>query len=126
MELWKDGDLASLLKEASTIQHRLKKFYQQKKTSNNPARQFVDLMFQGKIKQALEMLSKEGSGGILRLDDTFHTNGTTRSVKDTLKLKHPSSQPTDPEVCIQGNPLKCTMSPMMPSALPSFILQHYK
>ena len=27
MELWKDGDLASLLKEALTIQHRLKKFY---------------------------------------------------------------------------------------------------
>ena len=61
MELWKDGDLGSLLKEALTIQHRLKKFYQQKKTSNNPARQFADLMFQGKIKQALEMLSK-GSG----------------------------------------------------------------
>ena len=104
MELWKDGDLASLLKEALTIQHRLKKFYQQKKTSNNPARQFADLVFQGKIKQALEMLSKEGSGGILRLDDTFNTNGTTRSVKDTLKLKHPPSQPADPEVCIQGNP----------------------
>ena len=45
MELWKDGDLVSLLKEALTIQHRLKKFYQQKKTSNNPARQFADLLF---------------------------------------------------------------------------------
>ena len=48
MELWKDGDLACLLKEALTIQHRLKKFYQQKKTSNNPARQFADLVFQRK------------------------------------------------------------------------------
>ena len=59
------------------------------------------------------MSSKEGS------DDPFNTNCTTWSVKDTLKLKHPPSQHADPEVCIQGNPLKCTMSPMMPSTLPS-------
>ena len=100
MELCKDGDLASLMKEALTIQYRLKKSFQQKKTPKNPSREFVDLVFQGKIKQALE---KEGSGGVLRLDDTFNTNGTTRSVKDTLKLKHPLSKPADPEVCIQGN-----------------------
>ena len=72
MELWKDGDLASLMKEALTIQHRLKKSSHQKKTSINPARQFADLVFQGKIKQALEMLSKDGSGGVLRLDDTVN------------------------------------------------------
>ena len=50
------------------------------------------------------MLSKNGTGGVLRLDDTINTNDTTRSVKETLKSKHPPSQPAVPDVCVQGNP----------------------
>ncbi len=73
------------------------------KRENPPARQFADSVFQGKIKQALDMLSKEGTGGILKLDGTVDTNGTKSSVKDILKHKHPPSQPAHPEACIQGN-----------------------
>ncbi len=104
LELWKDGDLTSLLNEASTTQYRLEKSFRQRKTTNNPARQFADLIFRGKIKQALEMLSKNGTGGVLRLEDTISTNDTTRSVKETLKSKHPPSQPAAQDVCAQGNP----------------------
>ncbi len=101
--LWNDGDLTSLLIEASTTQHRLEKSFRQRKTTDNSARQFADLIFQGKIKQALEMLSKNGTGGILRLEDTISTKDTSRSVKETLKSKHPPSQPAALDVCAQGH-----------------------
>ncbi len=87
--------------EASTTQHRLEKSFRQRKTTDNSARQFADLIFQGKIKQALEMLSKNGTGGILRLEDTISTKDTSRSVKETLKSP---SEPAALDVCAQGNP----------------------
>ena len=103
--VWRDvWSFGSLLKEALTIQHRLKKFYQQKKTSNNPARQFADLVFQGKVKQALRCSRKKGQG----VSFDWMTHSTRMVPHDRLRIpwswNTPQEGAADPEVCIQVNP----------------------
>ena len=52
------------------------------------------------------MLSEEGKGGILRLDDNLTTCTGSQSLKEVLKSKHPQPQAADPNVCISGIPLR--------------------
>ena len=100
---WKDGDIQSLLNEGLAVQKRLPKGTP-RKVSDNVARTFANLMFSGKTHAALQLLSKNGRGGILHLDESVDNNGSLQSVKDILKSKHPSSQPSTPDSKISGVP----------------------
>ena len=68
---WKEGNLNDLLLEGRAIQGRLPKIVTSKSTENI-ARSFANLMFAGKCKAALDLLSNTGDGGILHLDDVLH------------------------------------------------------
>ena len=59
--LWSNGDLDELVREGRTIQQRLPK-NGPTKANSNLARSFSNLMFAGKCKAALDLLSERKKG----------------------------------------------------------------
>ena len=55
------------------------------------ARKFSNLKMEGKVRAALQLLTKGTESGSLRLDDVVEESGKT--VRDILKDKHPHSEP---------------------------------
>ena len=54
-------------------------------------------MFEGKINAAIKLLSNEGMGGFLHVDDMIQLgNSEPKSVYNILVSKHPPSQPVLP------------------------------
>lgn len=103
---WCNGDLDELLRECRVIQQqqRLPKSGSSK-TNNNLARNFAKLMFMGKCKAALNLLSKEEKGGFLHLDDPTNPNSPdSPTVKDVLISKHPIGQPAYSNCIISSEP----------------------
>ena len=52
------------------------------------------MMFQGKTQAALQLLTDQGKGGLLHLDDPVTPLST---VKDVLLSKHPPCNPASPD-----------------------------
>ena len=101
---WFNGDLGELVREGRAIQQRLPKFGSTK-TNNNLARSFANLMFRGKCKAALDLLSNVGKGGILHLDEPADSdNPNSSSVREVLISKHPPSQSAHSNCIIPGEP----------------------
>ncbi len=101
LPLWTDGNITSLLEEGHTIQARLK-FHTSTYKPRNLARSFADLMFRGKVRDALKLLSESDQGGPLSWSDTVSDSPPT-TVFDVLKSKHPPAQPTHPETIVNKN-----------------------
>ena len=100
LRTWLDGDLNDLVSEGRIIQRRIPK--------TNPgdsqkclSRSFANLMFEGKTKAAIRLLSEEAKGGVLRLNNVADSHKTVRNV---LIDKHPSGQPAHPDSVIEGVP----------------------
>ena len=70
-------------------------------TQKHLSRSFANLMFEGKTKAAICLLTEEAKGGLLHLSDHVDTNLT---VKDVLIDKHPSGQPAHPKSLIEDDP----------------------
>ncbi len=82
LRTWKEGDLNELTIEGRTIQQRIPKS-SSTKTQEHLARSFAKLMFQGKTKAALLLLTTQTKGGVLHLDDTIDTADLEqRKVRD--------------------------------------------
>ena len=80
--------------EGRCLQQRLWK-PQLEDDSNHTARVFSRLMLRGKVKAAINFLSRKSSNGILKLEDTVpakNANGEDAviTVKEALLLKHPT------------------------------------
>ena len=95
MKLWQEGNLDDLLKEGQTIQQRLKHSTRDKRSEEQLARSFSKLMMEGKVRAALRLITKQGGGAPMAIDQIVNTdvNGTTQTVFDILKLKHPEGKP---------------------------------
>ena len=101
---WKEGDLNNLLLEGRAIQSRILKTSTPKSTENI-ARSFTDLMFAGKCKAALDLLSNSGEGGILHLDDyTDPSTPDSPTVREVLISKHPTGQTAHANCILQSSP----------------------
>ena len=101
---WKEGNLNDLLLEGRAIQGRLPKFVTSKSTEII-ARSFANLMFAGKCKAALDLLSNTGDGGILHLDDYTDPSATdSPRVRDVLLSKHPMGQTACANCILQSPP----------------------
>ena len=88
LSTWLQGDLNELVREGRTIQRILPK--SSSSTSNAQlARSFANLMFQGKTKAALCLLSEQSKGGVLHLDDSIEVGNAERKVRDILADKYP-------------------------------------
>ena len=64
--------------EGRVIQKHLRKDYQHELDDGQLARKFSNLMFEGKTKAALRLLSTEGKGAVLDLDEMTSSNQTER------------------------------------------------
>ena len=100
MKLWEQGDLTELLKEGRAIQNRFPSSRHQG-NEQQVARSFAKMMFQGKTQAALQLLTDQGKGGLLHLDDPVTPLST---VKDVLLSKHPPSNPASPDTLESGVP----------------------
>ena len=67
LDMWKCGDLQSLLDEGTAIQQRLPPLHA--RDGQDTARSFAKLMFTGKCKAALDLLNNSEKNAILHLDD---------------------------------------------------------
>ena len=102
LNTWSKGDLIELMREGRTIQQRIPRpKSSQSMKSEHLARSFANLMFQGKTKAALRLLSDQNKGGLLHLDDLVDGKG---SVREVLTAKHPPSQPAHPDTIINDDP----------------------
>ena len=103
LSTWLNGDLIELLREGRTIQQCIPK---SSPSMNNEhlARSFANLMFQGKTKAALRLLSEQSKGGVLHLDDSVEIGKGRRKVRNILIDKHPPGQPAHPDTIINVNP----------------------
>ena len=87
--MWMAGDIRSLLQEGHSIQTRLTMAHVKEQVDH--ARAFARLMFAGKVKAALLLISKDEKGGLLTPDQPVG-DGTDKVI-DILKKKHPPQQP---------------------------------
>ena len=101
LSTWQDGDLSDLLWEGRTIQQRIPK-PNSKDSQQRLARSFANLMFEGKTKAAIRLLTEDSKGGVLRLSD--QVTDTNQTVRDVLINKHPPGQPAHPDSVIDGDP----------------------
>ena len=90
LKLWSDGDFSLLMDEGRTIQKSLITHPSPSHQKNESiARSFTNLMFAGKVREAIRLLSRNPSGGPLSLDvPAFPDNPGASSVLELL-LKHP-------------------------------------
>ena len=91
LTLWDEGKIDELIKEGETIQKKLQST--KKRNTEDTARIFSKLVFQGKISAALKFLSKESENGVLP---------TTDKVISELKEKHPDPSSIQPDSLIHG------------------------
>ena len=92
LKLWKEGDFKALLEEGRTIQQHHKKRQVHRKNDTS-AMQFANRMFEGDVKGALRLLPDDKQGGILHPEATInHCNGTSMTVLEALKSKHPPGE----------------------------------
>ena len=102
LNTWREGDLNELLREGRTIQQRISKTSPSFNTEQT-SRSFANLMFQGKTKAALRLLSEQSKGGVLHLDDPIETENGQRKVRDILLEKHPPCQPVHNDTIINDD-----------------------
>lgn len=95
LDLWNKGYIGQLLDEGRCLQVRLASRKAPGK-GDIDGRIFRSLMAQGKVRSALNYLSRDQSGGVLGLDDIIpQSNGLT--TRDILRDKHPPGKPACPE-----------------------------
>ena len=96
-QLWKNGDITSLVKEGRTIQKRI---INNNKTRSEPdvTRIFSKLMMEGKVSAAIKFLSKNNDQGVLPASE--------ETIKE-LMLKHPAPALINADTLLEG-PLNTT------------------
>ena len=71
---------------------------------DDTARKFGISMSNGRVHQALRMLTENPTGGVLQLDDVItFDDGSTATVEDLLKEKHPAGKPANESVLLDGD-----------------------
>ena len=104
LSLWATGDVNNLVTEGRSLQKRLPKLKSSEEGNDNLARSFSKLMFQGKTKSALQLLSERGKGRVLHINDSIEGTGDVpTSVVDVLKHKHPHAQVATADALVEGN-----------------------
>ena len=102
---WKKGGIECLLVEGRYLQSRLpKRNLSSRDNSDNLACTFSKLMFQGKTNAAMQLLSQQGKGGVLSVEDMVDSgDNTMKPDLDILKSKHPPTQPVSTDALIVGD-----------------------
>ena len=95
MKLWSQGDVDALLYEGKCIQKHLTSSKHRTVEFENIARGFSRLMLQGKVHQAVHLISNVEQGGLLAIDELIPTgideqgNTNWQTTRDISIQKHP-------------------------------------
>ena len=100
MITWLDGNLNNLALERRTIQQHFHKSHHEN-SEQHLTQSFSNLMFEGKTKAAICLLSEETKVGMLHLGERVNTTTTLRDVRID---KHTPGQQSHPESLIDDVP----------------------
>ena len=104
LALWSKGDVSALCEESRWLQQRLPKNTACSHGECKLARTFSNLMFQGKMSAALDLLASKGNSGILHVNDHANRDDPTLPlVLDALKSKHPAAVPAQADVLLSNH-----------------------
>ena len=99
LDLWEEGDFSMLIMEGKMIQRRLNNTHRNIPSKDSCiARTFTKLMNSGKIRAAIQLLSRKQVKGTYNLDDQIND----QTVREILKEKHPNAKPANPDVLLQA------------------------
>ena len=94
LDLWHEGKFEDLLAEGRVIQQMLYSQRRKSPESSQLVRSFTNLMFKGKTRAAIRLLTDNDRGQVLQLNDSISPGSTdSPTVLDILRSKHPPSQP---------------------------------
>ena len=105
MDLWAEGKFEELLKESRAIRaHRAthnSKGTHSTKEEDETSRLFSEYMRRGKVKAALRLLTCDGKGKVLSLDDLLpDTSGQNKTVREILRDKQPPPGAVEPDALL--------------------------
>ena len=106
LKLWSQGNIHALLNEGKCIQKHLISNTRRTVEFEKIARGFSRLMLQGKIHQAVRLISNAEKGGPLSVDDLVpvgtDVDGNTnwQTTRDVLIQKHPEGKLPPPETLL--------------------------
>ena len=105
LKQWLEGDIKALLSEGKCIQRHLTSQTYKSLEFEKITRGFNRLMLQGKVHQAVRLISNVEKSGLLSLDDMVpdvdaNGNATWKTAKDILLEKHPAGKIPPPEVLL--------------------------
>ena len=92
LKAWSEGKIDLLLHEGRTIQSHLPTKPWSAEPETELAQKFATLVFEGKIRPAIRLLTDHSRGGLLNLDSTVPDSSQSseqRTVRDVLLNKHP-------------------------------------
>ena len=104
MKAWREGKIDLLLHEGRTIQSHLTTKPRTAVLQIELSQKFDRLMFEGKVRPAIRLLTDHCGGGALNLDSIVPGNGLDgeqRSVREALLYKHPEGQVLKPSAVTQ-------------------------
>ena len=104
LKLWEEGEFIKLLEEGRSLQKHRKIYHRTGGHKNNSSlsRSFANMIFQGKMGAALQLLSDDGSSSLLHPNDIADA-GSGKTVMQILREKHPNGAAVDPGVILQPN-----------------------
>ena len=113
LRAWKTGDLDGLLcEERMILQHAKHVTRHQKEESL--ASSFSKMMLAGRTNAALRLLTKEGCGSVLPLDQVPDPSyPSARTVLDALKAKHLPPQPVNQQALLTNTDLATETHPIL-------------
>ena len=108
--LWFVEDIDSLVREGRIIQQHLSRTAPKHHNQQDRlTRTFARLMFEGKVRAALRLLSHHDSVGVLNLDHEI--NGI--HIREILKDKHPPAQPANPTTLLPTSACTVEFHPVL-------------
>ena len=106
LDLWLNGDFMALFNEGLVLQNHISSRppYSHCDDQHRSGR-FAHLMMEGRVNAALRCLAPSCNCGPLSLDHVVgsSSNGSSMTVYDVLKDKHPSGRPADPALILGAN-----------------------
>lgn len=108
LALWKKGGIAELLQEGRAIQRSLngslssRRNVKDVKDDATTARKFDQLTMEGRVRAALQLLTKEARSGLLSLDKVI-SDGSGQTIRDILEDKHPNPEPVHADAILDEN-----------------------
>ena len=106
MKLWSQGDVDALPYEGKCIQKHLTSSKHRTVEFENIALGFSRRMLQGKVHQAVRLISNAENGGLLAIDELIPTgideqgNTNWQTTRDILIQKHPEVKIQPPEMLL--------------------------